>query len=109
MRADGGSWPPTAQVRGGRPVDVLVVLVKEPVMSVHHAQRMVTHQDRSWLDDGRSGYRFATTPARHAIAKITSQETGSQAETIRTVRGPVNRNPSSDGVGWFKSKFMKKL
>ena len=47
----------------------------------------------SCLDDGRTGYTFATAPARPAIAKIRSQETtGSQAETIRIVRGLINRN-----------------
>ena len=53
-------------------------------MSVNHAQRMVTRQNRSCLDDGRPGYRFASTPVRRVIAKITSQETGSQMETIIT-------------------------
>ena len=60
--------------------------------SVNHAQRMVTRQDRSYLDGGRTGYTIAATPARPAIVKMRSQETGSQAETIRIVRGPINRN-----------------
>ena len=52
---------------------------------------MVTRPDRSCLDDGRPGYRLATTPARPATAKIRSQETGSQAETIRIVGRLTNR------------------
>ena len=59
---------------------------------VHHTQRMITRQVRNVLDDGRPGYRFATTPARPARAKMRSQGTGSQAETIIIVQELININ-----------------